>query len=87
MSEDTNESRQEDSTNDEYDEDNSISFEKDTESTSSQEEDKKRALRIATQSLERWTRRAAEWNPRTYHLDKNSKKSRKTSQEMGRRPE
>ena len=36
MSEDTNE---EESTNDEYDQDSSISFEDDTESTSSQEEE------------------------------------------------
>ena len=41
MSEATNESGKEDSTNDEYDQDSSISFENDTESASSEEEELK----------------------------------------------
>ena len=97
MSEDAQE---EDSTNDEYDQDKSISFEDDAESTSSHEDEledwieyiKKRsaregdekmlthkftnwvetqknlkkwrqAVRIATESPDRWTRKAAEWSP------------------------
>ena len=39
MSEATNELRKENSTNDEYDQESSISFDNDTESTSSQEEE------------------------------------------------
>ena len=45
------------------------------------------ALRIATPNPDRWTRKAAEWNPGLIISTKDSVESRKTSQEMGRRPE
>ena len=47
----------------------------------------RQALRIATPNPDRWTRKAAEWNPRLIISTKDSMESRKTSQEMGRRPE
>ena len=70
MSEDTHESGEKDSTNDEYDQDNSISFENDTESTSSQEEEleewieyMKRSAREAYDIQNHRLGRPAEWNP------------------------
>ena len=47
----------------------------------------RQALRIATPNPDRWTRKAAEWNPGLIISTKDSMESRKTSQEMGRRPE
>ena len=48
---------------------------------------RRQALRIATPYPDRWTRKAAEWNLGLIISTKNSMESRKTRQEMGRRPE
>ena len=48
---------------------------------------RRQALRIATPNPDRWTRKAAEWNLGLIISTKDSMESRKTSQEMGRRPE
>ena len=48
---------------------------------------RRQALRIATPNPDRWTRKAAEWNLGLIISTKDSMESRKTSQDMGRRPE
>ena len=46
----------------------------------------RQALWIATPNPDRWTRKAAEWNLGLIISTKDSMESRKTSEEMGRRP-
>ena len=79
MSEDALE---EGSTNDEYDQDSSISVEDDAHSTASQEDEVEDWIEyakrsIATQSPDRWTRKAAEWNPGLIMSTRSQRKAEK----------
>ena len=118
-SEYTSESKKKDSAHDGCDRGRSISSENDTESTSSQEEEKKGWIEYSERSAEEAdekmqtynntnrieTQRKLKWRQAVriatqseyffdqsgtqalYNFNKNSKESRKTDQEMGRRPE